>query len=531
MISALSWIPRGVAKLKLEHIADDDEHALQAMKLYGSAEANVATDGHSDLTEDMDDMMSDENSDDVNSSDSNGNGDGGGSNLPGDDIARAKRFAALLKSDAAKSAGSAQESKGAKGAQQISNSLAELNMDAYDDEDDGDEEMNRILGGGNPGMAYYADPSDDPYLNKDDQSDSEDEIEYRETDLLIAAARNEEDISHLEIWVYEEGTEQNPDGNIYIHHSLLLPAFPLCLAWGPCDPTSGTVGGNFMAVGSFEPGIEIWNLDVVDAVEPVATLGGADYEAARTNQANGVAGSATSKKGNKGKKKGATPAPPEIPVRPGSHKDAVLGLAWNQEYCNVLASGSADHTVKIWDVTTQQPTQTLTLHGDKVQAVKWRPVEASLLLSGGYDRRLFLSDLRAPDAGASSWNIDSDVESVAWNPHDPHTFAVSSEDGRVTLFDTRKTAALESFHAHKKAVTSVSFCPCLDGVMVTGSTDGRAKVWKRTDDGKGFAEMACEKMGVGAIFSAEYCRDAPMLVAVGGAEGTCSVWDTHVAIA
>ena len=77
----------------------------------------------------------------------------------------------------------------------------------------------------------------------------------------------------------------------------------------------------------------------------------------------------------------------------------------------------------------------------------------------------------------------------------------------------------------------MSFCPCLDGVMVTGSTDGRAKVWKRTDDGKGFAEMACEKMGVGAIFSAEYCRDAPMLVAVGGAEGTCSVWDTHVAIA
>ena len=39
MISALSWIPRGVAKLKLEHIADDDEHALQAMKLYASADA------------------------------------------------------------------------------------------------------------------------------------------------------------------------------------------------------------------------------------------------------------------------------------------------------------------------------------------------------------------------------------------------------------------------------------------------------------------------------------------------------------
>ena len=36
MISALSWIPRGVSKLKLEHIADDDEEALKAMKLYAS---------------------------------------------------------------------------------------------------------------------------------------------------------------------------------------------------------------------------------------------------------------------------------------------------------------------------------------------------------------------------------------------------------------------------------------------------------------------------------------------------------------
>lgn len=518
MISALSWIPRGVAKLKLDHIADDDEHALEAMKLYASTgeapEADMDSD-QADDTDDSGDMMSTSDEEDEN-----------GSKQADDDVAQAKKFAALLKKDAARSAGDAQGGTGAKGAQQISDSLAELNMDAYDDEDDGNEDMNRILGAGNPGMAYYADPADDPYLNNEDQSDSDAELEYRETDLLIAAARNEEDISHLELWVYEEGDEQSPDGNIYIHHSLLLPAFPLCLAWGPCDPKTGTIGGNFMAVGSFEPGIEIWNLDVLDAVEPVATLGGADYEAARQLQLNQGAGSKKKKKGKT--KKGKLAAPPEVPVRPGSHNDAVLGVAWNQEYCNVLASGSADHTVKIWDVSTQQATQTLTVHNDKVQAVKWRPVEASLLLSGGFDRRLFLSDLRDPGTKPSSWKIHGDVECLSWNPHDPNMFAVSSEDGKVTVFDIRNSTAFESFQAHKKAATSVSFCPCLDGVLVTGSTDGRATLWKRGDKGKGFHALASEQMGVGAIFSAEYCRDAPMLVAVGGAEGTCSVWDTKV---
>lgn len=234
---------------------------------------------------------------------------------------QAKRFAALLKEQ--QQSGGDHATGGDHGG--ISDSLAELNMDAYDDEDE-DDDMKRILGGGHPGMAYYKNPEDDPYVEAGD-SESED-MEYRDTDLLIAAARNDEDISYLEVWVYEEGDEKSPEGNIYVHHSLLLPAFPLCLAWGSCDPASGNVHGNFIAVGSFEPGIEVWNLDIIDAVEPVTTLGGANYEEARRL-------AEARSKGKKKKKK-----IPEVPVKSGSHADAVLGLAWNQEFCNVLASGS-----------------------------------------------------------------------------------------------------------------------------------------------------------------------------------------------
>lgn len=77
-----------------------------------------------------------------------------------------------------------------------------------------------------------------------------------------------------QIWIYEEGDDGIGEPNVYVHHDIMLPAFPLCLAWLDCDPRGGSERANLCAVGTMDPGIEIWDLDVLDAVEPVACLGG-----------------------------------------------------------------------------------------------------------------------------------------------------------------------------------------------------------------------------------------------------------------
>ncbi|CAN0400406.1 unnamed protein product, partial [Hapterophycus canaliculatus] len=76
--------------------------------------------------------------------------------------------------------------------------------------------------------------------------------------------------SALEVQVYSEET-----GNLYVHHDIALPSLPLCLAWMDMPPRTAAMSRvSYCAVGTFEPGIEIWNLDVLDPLEPTATLGG-----------------------------------------------------------------------------------------------------------------------------------------------------------------------------------------------------------------------------------------------------------------
>ena len=111
-------------------------------------------------------------------------------------------------------------------------------------------------------------------------------------DNLIVVAKTEDEISQLEIFVYEESEE-----NLYAHHDLMLPSFPLCLEWldfppisSPArrDPSASASGsatdpaqfGNFIAVGTLEPEIEIWSLDTVETMYPDMVLGRPDKTAA-----------------------------------------------------------------------------------------------------------------------------------------------------------------------------------------------------------------------------------------------------------
>uniref|UniRef100_A0A7N1A3T4 Uncharacterized protein n=1 Tax=Kalanchoe fedtschenkoi TaxID=63787 RepID=A0A7N1A3T4_KALFE len=253
--------------------------------------------------------------------------------------------------------------------------------------------------------------------------------------------------------------------------------------------------GNFIAVGSIDPSIEIWDLDVLDEVEPHIVLGG------------------VKKKGKK-----------SVKYHEDSHTDSVLDLAWNKEY-----SASADKLVKVWDVATGKCKITMGHHTDKVQSLAWNHYQPQVLLSGSFDHSVVMRDGRTPSHPGIRWSIPVDVESLAWNPHAEHSFVVSLEDGSVKGFDIRAASsdsaaeAKPSFtlHAHDKAVCAAVYSLSVPNLLATGSTDKMVKIWDLSNDQPSF--IASNNPKAGSVFSMTFSEDNPFLLAIGGAKGKLQV--------
>lgn len=265
--------------------------------------------------------------------------------------------------------------------------------------------------------------------------------------------------------------------------------------------------GNFVAVGTLDPEIEIWSLDVIDGLYPDAILGPPRGSAATSLDA--ITSSLTledtttttpSSKSKK-KKKAKKPKKPEPVASTSYHTDSVLALSWNASHRNLLASSSADTTIKLWDLSLPPSSPALrsyAVHSDKVQALSWSPSTPTVLLSGSWDGTVRVFDSRSPTA-AVGLKVAFEVECVKWNSWNEHEFFISLENGLVQSFDSRtlsttptsttSSKALWTLSAHDKAVSALDYSQHVRGFLVTGGTDKTVKLWNTLDGGKADGEV------------------------------------------
>lgn len=279
----------------------------------------------------------------------------------------------------------------------------------------------------------------------------------------------------------------------------MLPSFPLCVEWlNYSIKETEYRKGNLVAIGTFDPEIEIWDLDTIDTVYPQAILG-------------------ANPKNRKSKH-----------IQTDRHIAAITCLSWNKSQRNLLLSGSADTTVKLWDLNTCAAVKSYTHHKDKISAIQWNAIEQTVFLTGGYDNggRICALDSRAAEQVAS-WQIGSDVECIRWDPFRAERFLVSTEDGLVRCYDARnmgKKEAVWVINAHDSAVSALDLSVLVDGLLVTGSSDKSVKVWD-VREGHDKSCLASRDLGVGKVFSADFSMDSAFVLACAGSKGKIVLWN------
>jgi WD40 repeat protein len=162
------------------------------------------------------------------------------------------------------------------------------------------------------------------------------------------------------------------------------------------------------------------------------------------------------------------------------HKSGVTSLAFSPNN-RLLASTSVDRTVRLWDVVERKaasPVHVLHGHTNRVWSVSFSP-DGQQLASGSWDRTVRLWSVPEGVPGPVLQHPQS-VCCVAFSPAvGSNMLASGCDDGIVRLWDvsgTKQQQPLRELHEHSSWITSVAFSP--DGSqLVSGSCDNTVRLW------------------------------------------------------
>ena len=158
------------------------------------------------------------------------------------------------------------------------------------------------------------------------------------------------------------------------------------------------------------------------------------------------------------------------------YKDSVRNVEFSSDN-RMLAGGSDDGTIQVWDAGTGDRIYEFKEHTDSVQAVDFSRNRTELV-SASLDRTAIVWSL-VGEGGKLYPPIqhNAPVYAVKFSP-DGNTFATGSADKLIRLWDTKTAKHNLTFIGHKDSVPAFDFSP--DGsTLVSGSPDGTIRLWDR----------------------------------------------------
>jgi WD40 repeat protein len=197
-----------------------------------------------------------------------------------------------------------------------------------------------------------------------------------------------------------------------------------------------------------------------------------------------------------------------------NHWQPVTSVAFHPDGA-ILASGSHDSRITIWDPRTGRQARTLSGHGASVQGIAFSP-DGKILASASADRMVILWDAASGARLRTLSGHDGIVHAVVFLSDGQ--VASGCSDNTIRVWDVGKGETVRTIEAPSSVLALALDRP--SGLLASGLSSGAIELWN-TKDFSRTKTLTGHSGGTRALtFSS-----AAKLLASGGADGTVRLWD------
>jgi WD40 repeat protein len=182
------------------------------------------------------------------------------------------------------------------------------------------------------------------------------------------------------------------------------------------------------------------------------------------------------------------------------HTDVVEDVSWHLHSDHVLGSCGDDKQVLMWDTRTmdQKPTHTITeAHKQEINCMAFNPFSEFILVTGSADHTVALWDLRNLKMKLHSFESHVDqIFSVAWSPFNETIFASCGADRRLNVWDLSRIGEEQEpedaedgppellfIHGgHTDKIADFSWNPNEEWVVASVADDNVLQIWQIADN-------------------------------------------------
>jgi coronin-1B/1C/6 len=177
----------------------------------------------------------------------------------------------------------------------------------------------------------------------------------------------------------------------------------------------------------------------------------------------------------------------DLPTLNG-HTAPVLDFDFNPFNDQMIATGSEDTSIKVWEIpewglteTITTPLVTLPGHTRKVTHMRFHPTAENVLASVGGENAVKLWDIQKQEEINTLSVHDQLIQDIVWD-YTGNQYATSSKDKHIRLVDARSASVADTIqNAHEGAKSvKLTYCGNLNKLLSTGftrSSQRQFKIW------------------------------------------------------